>query len=81
MISGVINQSKKEKIDIIAITLGPGSFTKIRSSLSFAKGLALGLEIPLIGVNSFQKLFNAGRMIFKQRRLLHRYIAKSFKDR
>ena len=66
MISGVINQSKKEKIDLIAITLGPGSFTKIRSSLSFAKGLALGLDVPLIGVNSFQKLFNAGKMIFKQ---------------
>ena len=66
LISGVINQSKKEKIDMIAITLGPGSFTKIRSSLSFAKGLALGLNIPLIGVNSFQKLFYATRMIFKQ---------------
>ena len=51
---------------MIAITLGPGSFTKIRSSLSFAKGLALGLKIPLIGVNSFQKLFYAKKIIFKQ---------------
>ena len=30
LISGVINRSKKEKIDMIGITLGPGSFTKIR---------------------------------------------------
>ena len=66
LISGVINQSKKEKIDMIAITLGPGSFTKIRSSLSFARGLALGLKIPLIGVNSFQKLFYATKLIFKK---------------
>ena len=66
LISGLINQSKKEKFDMIAIALGPGSFTKIRSSLSFAKGLALGLKIPLIGVNSFQKLFYAKRMKFKQ---------------
>ncbi len=66
LISDVINQNKKEKIDMIAITLGPGSFTKIRSSLSFAKGLALGLDIPLIGVNSFQKLFYTTRTIFKQ---------------
>ena len=66
LISGVINRSKKEKIDMIGITLGPGSFTKIRSSLSFAKGLALGLKIPLIGVNSFQKLFYATRSIFKK---------------
>ena len=66
LISGVINRSKKEKIDMIGITLGPGSFTKIRSSLSFAKGLALGLKIPLIGVNSFQKLFYATRSNFKK---------------
>ena len=65
LISGVINQSKKEKIDMIAITLGPGSFTKIRSSLSYAKGLSLGLKIPLIGVNSFQKLIHAAQMIYE----------------
>ena len=67
LVSDVINQNKKEKIDIIAITLGPGSFTKIRSSLSFAKGLSLGLKIPLVGVNSFQKLFYAKNKIFKQK--------------
>ena len=66
MITGVIKLSKKEKIDMIAITLGPGSFTKIRSSLSFAKGLSLGLKIPLVGVNSFQKLFYAKKIIYKQ---------------
>ena len=66
LVSGVIKQNKKEKIDIIAITLGPGSFTKIRSSLSFAKGLSLGLKIPLVGVNSFQKLFYAKKIIFKK---------------
>ena len=66
LVSDVINKNKKEKIDIIAITLGPGSFTKIRSSLSFAKGLSLGLKIPLVGVNSFQKLFYAKKIIFKQ---------------
>ncbi len=66
LVSGVLNQNKKEKIDMIAITLGPGSFSKIRSSLSFAKGLSLGLKIPLVGVNSFQKLFYAKKIIFKQ---------------
>ena len=66
LVSGLINQNKKQKINMIAITLGPGSFTKIRSSLSFAKGLSLGLKIPLVGVNSFQKLFYAKKIIFKQ---------------
>lgn len=37
-------------LDIIAVTIGPGSFTGIRAALSFAHGLALGAGIPVIGV-------------------------------
>ena len=36
--------------DLIAATVGPGSFTGIRAALSVAHGLALGFGVPLVGV-------------------------------
>ena len=40
----------------IGVGIGPGNFTGIRLSVSAARGLALGLGIPAIGVNSFDTL-------------------------
>lgn len=41
---------EKKKLKAIGVALGPGSFTSLRVGLSFAKGIALGLGIPVIGV-------------------------------
>jgi len=43
-------------LDRIAVTAGPGSFTGLRVGLAFAKGLALALEIPCVGVGTLQAL-------------------------
>ena len=40
------------EFDLIAVTIGPGSFTGLRVGIATARGLALAADIPCIGVTS-----------------------------
>ncbi len=39
-----------EDITVLAVAIGPGSFTSLRVGLSLVKGLALARNLPLIGI-------------------------------
>jgi tRNA threonylcarbamoyladenosine biosynthesis protein TsaB len=43
-------------IDRIAVTVGPGSFTGVRAGLAFARGLALALRRPCVGISTLEAL-------------------------
>jgi len=45
---------EKQDLDVVAVTYGPGLAGSLLVGLSFAKALALGLDIPLIGVNHLE---------------------------
>lgn len=50
---------KKEELDLVAVTRGPGLVGSLLVGLTFAKALAYGLKIPLIGVNHLEAHLSA----------------------
>lgn len=48
------NNVKMTDLTAIGVVVGPGSFTGIRMGIAYAKGLAIGLNIPVVGINLFE---------------------------
>lgn len=52
----LVSANFMDDIELVAVATGPGSFTGLRIGLSYAQGLCLGKNIPIIGINNHQVL-------------------------
>ncbi len=55
-IEQVLKIANVEKVDAIAVSLGPGSFTGLRIGLAAAKALSYAWQVKIIGVPTLQAL-------------------------
>jgi tRNA threonylcarbamoyladenosine biosynthesis protein TsaB len=44
-------------LDLVAVTIGPGSFTGVRIGLAMARGLSMALRVPVAGIATTDALF------------------------
>jgi tRNA threonylcarbamoyladenosine biosynthesis protein TsaB len=56
MIDSVLSQAKlsKDVLGGVAVADGPGSFTGLRIGMAAAKGIALAMNLPLVGISPFE---------------------------
>ena len=72
MIEDGLHQAGKTYADLsrIGVVIGPGSFTGVRVGVSTARGLALALTIPAVGVTTLEGLAREAQVFHPGRRVL-----------
>lgn len=53
MAEAVVGETGFGALDLVAVTTGPGAYTGLRIAIAAARGLALALDVPVIGIGSF----------------------------
>lgn len=59
-IEEVLNEAsiKASELEAVVVSKGPGSYTGLRIGVSVAKGIAFGVSIPLIGIETTLSMFH-----------------------
>jgi tRNA threonylcarbamoyladenosine biosynthesis protein TsaB len=65
------NQLPISKLDAIAVTAGPGSYTGLRVGMSSAKGLCYALNIPLITLNTLEVMAYSSILQLQEKEALY----------
>jgi len=78
VIDAAFRQAGKTYADVsqVAVSIGPGSFTGIRVGVSAARGLALALGVPAVGISTLAAIAEAARVDAPQARIIAAIDAK-----
>lgn len=78
-IADLLNEAGTElkKLGAIAVGVGPGSYTGTRIGIATAKGLAQGLNIPVVGITSFEALIESVDENYEEKEIIPLIDAKN----